>query len=247
MISIVIPAYNEERRLGKTLAAIADYLRGVDFPCEVIVVDDGSSDRTTAIATEMALPGLRLIQNEENRGKGFTVKRGIESARGEIILFTDADNSTPIEEFEKFRRHLASGAVVVIGSRALPDSQLEVHQTFLREFAGRTFNRILRLLVGLPFHDTQCGFKAFRREAARDIFASQSISGWGFDAEILLIAKRRNYKIIETPVRWINSADSRLSIWRDAPKMLIDLLKIRWNDMRGCYKSSASNADRSEE
>lgn len=235
-VSVVIPAYNEERRLGATLQAIGEYLAGVDFAHEIIVVDDGSSDRTAAIAQSAGLQTLRVIRNGINRGKGFTVRRGIEAAQGTLILFTDADNSTPIEEFETFRPQFAAGADVVIGSRALPSSHLEVHQSALREFAGRTFNRLLRLIVNLPFRDTQCGFKAFRRQAAREIFAQQSIAGWGFDAEVLLIARRRGCRIVEAPVRWINSPDSRLSIWRDAPAMFMDLLRIRWNDLRGRYR-----------
>ncbi len=235
-VSVVIPAYNEERRLGATLQAVKQYLSRADFPYEVIVVDDGSKDRTAEIARASEIPGLRLLSNPGNQGKGYTVRHGIEEAEGDLILFTDADNSTPIEEFESMRSHFANGADVVIGSRALPQSQLQVRQTALREFAGRTFNWLLRSVVPLPFHDTQCGFKAFRREAAHAVFPRQRIRGWGFDAEVLLIAQRQGYRIIETPVRWINSPDSRLLIWRDAPKMFWELCRIRWNDLLGRYK-----------
>ena len=235
-VSVVIPAYNEERRLGNTLQAVKKYLASADFQYEVIIVDDGSIDRTASIAEHADVPGLRVLKNPGNQGKGYTVRHGIEQATGDIILFTDADNSTPIEEFETLRPHFDNGADIVIGSRALPQSQLQVRQTALREFAGRTFNWLLRLLVNLPFHDTQCGFKAFRREAAQAVFPHQSIRGWGFDAEVLLIARRQGLRIVETPVHWINSPDSRLSIWRDAPKMLLEVLKIRLNDLRGRYK-----------
>lgn len=236
MVSVVVPAFNEERRLGDTLEAISAYLARCNFSSEVIVVDDGSTDNTSQVAQQSQVRNLRLVRNEINRGKGYTVRRGVETAQGDIILFTDADNSTPIEEFDKFRPLFAEGADGVIGSRALPQSQLEVHQSALREFAGRTFNLILRSIVGLSFHDTQCGFKAFRRQVAREIFPKQTIHGWGFDAEILLIAKRKGFRILETPVRWINSADSRLLIWRDAPRMFMDLVKIRLKDLRGSYK-----------
>jgi glycosyltransferase involved in cell wall biosynthesis len=183
-----------------------------------------------------AFPGVRLLRNDVNRGKGYTVRRGVAEARGDIILFTDADNSTDIAEFEKFRARFDNGADVVIASRALADSQIEIHQGRLREAAGRAFNRLLRLITGLPFRDTQCGFKAFRREAARAIFPRQRIAGWGFDAEVIAIALRLGYRVEEVPVRWVNSPDSRLKMGRDAPKILGDLIRLRWNDWRGKYK-----------
>ncbi|MCX7012344.1 MAG: glycosyltransferase family 2 protein [Candidatus Sumerlaeota bacterium] len=234
-LSVVIPAYNEERRIGATLQAIGAYLDKQTFSSEIVVVDDGSRDQTATVARR-ARPKARLLTNEINHGKGYTVRRGVSEARGEIILFSDADLSTPIEEFDGFLHHFKEGADIVIGSRALPQSRIERHQGRLRETAGRIFNQLLRFAAGLPFHDTQCGFKAFRRPVAREVFARQRVEGWGFDAELIVIAMKRGYRIDEVPVRWVNSPDSRLRIWRDAPRMFLDLLRIRWNDWRGRYR-----------
>jgi dolichyl-phosphate beta-glucosyltransferase len=234
-LSVVIPAYNEELRIGATLQAVGAFLDSAPFSSEILVVDDGSTDRTVEVARS-ARPGIRLISNDRNRGKGYTVRHGVSEARGGIILFTDADNSTPIEEFSAFLPRFDDGADVVIGSRALPESKIELHQDLLRETAGRSFNFLLRCTTGLPFRDTQCGFKAFRRDAARKIFPRQRIEGWAFDAELITIALRHGMKVEEAPVRWINSPESRLNFWTDAPKMLLEILRLRLNDFRGRYK-----------
>jgi dolichyl-phosphate beta-glucosyltransferase len=234
-LSIIVPAFNEERRIGPTLEAIGAYLDKADYSSEILVVDDGSSDRTVEEARS-ARPKARIVSNEVNRGKGFSVCRGMAESRGEIVLFSDADLSTPIEEVETLLSRIRDGADVAIGSRALRESRIERHQNALREMAGRIFNGLLRLLTGLPFHDTQCGFKAFRRPVVNDILERRRIEGWGFDVELILIALRRGYRVEEAPVRWINSPDSRLRIWRDAPKMFLDLLRVRWTDLRGRYR-----------
>ena len=234
-LSVVIPAFNEEGRIGATLQAVGARLDRAPYEFEIVVVNDGSRDRT-AEAARAARPDVRLLTNEINRGKGYTVRRGVAEARGQIILFSDADLSTPIEKIDNFLPRLEAGADIVIGSRALPESRIERRQNIVREMAGRTFNRLLRFLVSVPFRDTQCGFKAFGRAAARQVFARQRIEGWGFDAELMVIARRLGLRVEEVPVRWVNSPDSRLRIWRDAPRMLLDLLRIRWNDLRGRYR-----------
>jgi dolichyl-phosphate beta-glucosyltransferase len=224
--SIIIPAYNEEKRIGPTLRKAWDYLasRGESF--EVIVVDDGSTDGTVDLVRR-DFPDVRILKNPGNRGKGYSVRNGLLSARGERLLFSDADLSTPIEEMEAMADRLREGADVVIASRALPDSVIEVRQHWWREMSGRVFNRIVRTISGLPFPDTQCGFKAYRRDAARRICNAQRIEGWAFDVEHLVLSRRMGLRIAQVPVRWVNSAASRLSFWRDATKMLIETMKIR--------------------
>jgi len=237
-LSVIIPAYNEEARLGPTLEAVLSYLQGGRRSYEVLVVDDGSSDRTADIASQwqQKAPGLRLVRNERNRGKGYSVRRGVEEATGRFILFADADNSTPIEQAEKLLAKLAEGYDVAIASRALPDSQLEVRQPFYREKMGKAFGAVVRLLTGLPFRDCQCGFKAFRREAAKRLSAQLTVERFAFDSELLYLAVRKyGYKVAEVPVRWINSPDSRVNALTDSWQMLWDVLRVRWRDWRGGY------------
>lgn len=236
-LSIIIPAFNEEKRLPKTLEHLRQYLSSAPFSSEVLVVDDGSTDGTRRLVQEMVKdsPGLRLLVNERNRGKGYSVRQGVEEAAGELVLFFDADASTPIDQVEKFFPHFQDGADVLIGSRSLPDSDVRVHQPWYRETMGRTFNLFVRLLVLRGFVDTQCGFKAFTREAALSIFARQRLSGFSFDVEILFIAGKLGYKITEVPIVWINSPSSRVHpIW-DSVRMLVELMRIRMNDWRGFY------------
>jgi dolichyl-phosphate beta-glucosyltransferase len=239
-LSIVIPAYNEERRLPGTLTAIQQYLQNSPWPgAEIVVVDDGSRDGTAQIARKLseANPSIRVLENSGNRGKGYSVRRGMLEARREWILFSDADLSTPIEELEKLRQAvLAKDAAIAIGSRALDRSLIEVHQSVLRENAGRVFNLVMRVLTGLPFWDTQCGFKLFRRDAAQQVFRRQTIERFGFDAEVLYVAKKLGYKTVEVPVRWAHAEGTKVSMFRDSLDMMLDLFLIRSNDLRGRYR-----------
>jgi len=239
-ISIVIPAYNEEQRLGPTLTAILSFLsqRPSRF-AEVLVVDDGSRDGTARIVEQFsaAHPQIRLLRNPGNRGKGYSVRHGVLESRGEWILFTDADLSAPIEELDKlFDAVRRTHADIAIGSRALERSLIQVHQSWFRETAGRMFNLFLRLLTGLPFLDTQCGFKLYRRQAAQEIFRRQRLERFGFDAEVLYIARRLGFRCVEVPVRWSHSPGTKVSMLRDSLDMFLDLLRIRWNDLLGRYR-----------
>ena len=233
-LSIIIPAYNEETRLPRALASIRDYLAAQGLTgdrAEVIVVDDGSTDGTTRVVKEWIreLPVLRLVSNGQNRGKGYSVRHGILEARGRIALFTDADLSAPIEEAGKLLGPLEHGYQVAIGSRALDRSLISVHQSVLRETAGKIFNAFVRLFTGLPFHDTQCGFKAFVREPARIIFEQQRIERFGFDPEILFLAHHHGLRAVEVSVRWAHDAATKVHVIRDSMMMFTDLLVIRWN------------------
>ncbi|MBN1517572.1 glycosyltransferase family 2 protein [Candidatus Sumerlaeota bacterium] len=231
LLSIIIPAYNEQNRLPQTLERIAVYLHEQEFDSEVLVVDDGSTDETVKRAEQFVerMPGaLRVLRNQGNRGKGYSTRRGMLEAQGAWRLFTDADLSTPIEELDAFLKLARDGANVVIGSRALPQSQVEVRQNWLRQTMGRTFNKILHALALRGIKDTQCGFKLFSAEAAQAIFSKAEVDGFAFDVEALLLARKLGYAIIEQPVRWINSPDSKVSIVRDSAKMLWDVLALRW-------------------
>jgi len=227
-LSIVVPAYNEEERLGPTLSALARYLAGQSFTSEIIVVDDGSTDGTAEVARGAleAAPGGRLIGRARNLGKGFSVREGVLASRGRFVLFSDADLSTPIEEFGKFLPRLEQGDDVVIGSRALPDSVIEVRQARLREGMGKAFNLLVRLFVLSGFRDTQCGFKAFRREAAVELFSRLRTKGFAFDVEILLLSRRLNYRVSEVPIVWRNSRSTRVRLLRSSWEMLRDLRRI---------------------
>lgn len=228
-LSVVIPAFDEAERIGPTLAAVRNHFESGDVPAEIIVVDDGSRDGTAARA-EAALAGFaesRIVVLPANRGKGAAVRAGVLASRGDLVLFTDADLSTPIEELERFLPLIDAGADVVIGSRALPGSDVRVRQRALREGMGKLFNRLVRLLVlpGIP--DTQCGFKLFRREAARRVFSETRIRGFGFDVEILALCARRGYRVFQVPVAWVNSPPSRVRLVRSSLGMIADLVRIR--------------------
>ncbi|MBZ0273911.1 glycosyltransferase family 2 protein [bacterium] len=240
-LSVVIPAYNEESRLPATLARLREYFAS-DGDVEVIVVDDGSADDTRKIAGDIAKdwPALRVVANDRNRGKGYTVRHGVQEAAGDVVLFYDADSSTPIEEYEKLRPHLEAGADVAIGSRSLPGSDVRVHQPWYRETMGRMFNLFVRLVAVRGIVDTQCGFKAFRLPAARAVFARQKLSGFSFDVELLFIARRLGYSIKEVPIVWINSPASRVHPVWDSLRMFLELLKIRANAWRGAYDDAGA-------
>ncbi|HEV2205472.1 MAG TPA: dolichyl-phosphate beta-glucosyltransferase [Candidatus Acidoferrales bacterium] len=238
-LSIIIPAYNEEKRLPRTLTRIQDYLSSKNIALdtvEIIIVDDGSKDATIAVAQEWSrrLP-VRVVSNGRNHGKGFSVRHGMLEARGRIALFTDADLSSPIQECTKLLVALASGNDVAIGSRAVDRSLIEQHQSPYREIAGMIFNAFVRLFTLLPFHDTQCGFKAFLLDRSRAVFEQQRIEGFGFDPEILFIAKRHGLRMSEVPVRWAHDPATKVHVIRDSFVMFCDLLYIRWNWLLGRY------------
>jgi glycosyltransferase involved in cell wall biosynthesis len=236
-LSIVIPAYNESARIEQALERVLACDKERRWNAEVLVVDDGSTDSTAAIVRRWmeTHPNLQLIYNEGNRGKGFSVRNGLLQAVGRIVMFTDADLSSPIEEAERLFAAIEEGADVAIGSRWLEKTRQTIHQPLYRRFFGRCFNWVTRQVMGLPYKDTQCGFKAFRREAAQTIFRLQTIERWGFDPEILFIARKLKYKVVEVPVTWGHDQRSRLSYLRDGLKMLEDMAQIRINSLRGRY------------
>jgi len=236
-ISIVIPSYNEELRLPVTLEKIAGYLPSLGGETEILVVDDGSKDRTAEVAESFRriFPNLRVISNGENRGKGFSVRHGMLEARGRAVLFTDADLSAPIEEAPKLLEALKTYDVA-IGSRALDRSLITVHESRFREFAGIVFNTIVRLVLRLPFVDTQCGFKAFRRERCQIIFKQQRIERFGFDPELLYLARHHGLRTVEIPVRWGHSPATKVNMLRDSIQMFFDIFTIRWNSLLGRYR-----------
>lgn len=238
-LSIVIPAFNEERRLGNTLERVRDYLTSREFGSpEVLVVDDGSRDGTAALVEDFAAkhPAFRLLRNPGNRGKGFAVRHGMLEASGAWRLFSDADLSAPIEELDRLlRAAIDQKADVAIGSRALDRSKIRVHQPAAREYSGRVFNWIMRGITGLPFADTQCGFKLFSADAAQRIFSRQLLDGFSFDVEDLVIARVQNLKAIEIPVEWSNSEGSTVSMAKGM-KSFLDLLEIRRYARAGRYR-----------
>lgn len=233
-ISIIIPAFNEEKRLPSTLTAVKNYLAASSWEfAEVLVVDDGSRDATVEVA-EAA--GISVLRNPGNRGKGYSVRHGMLRAKGDWILFTDADLSAPIEELEKLWSAVErDGAPCAIGSRALDRSLIGVHQSPFREGMGRVFNLLMRMETGLPFQDTQCGFKLFETAAAREIFGRQRLDGFGFDVEVLFIAKRLGYRVLEVPVRWNDVAGTKVNMLLGAQGFL-DPLKVVWNGITGKYR-----------
>jgi len=236
-LSIIIPSYNEEARLPETLQTIAEYLPTLGLRTEVLVVDDGSTDRTAAVAQSFhgKLTGLRLLSNGRNRGKGYSVRHGMLESQGDMVLFTDADLSAPIEEAGKLLSALNDGYDVAIGSRAMDRSLISTRQSIFRETAGIIFNKIVRFVLRLPFVDTQCGFKAFRRERCRIIFEQQRIEGFGFDPELLYLARHHGLRAIEIPVRWGHSPATKVNMLGDSLKMFADIFTIRWNAMSGRY------------
>jgi dolichyl-phosphate beta-glucosyltransferase len=231
----VLPAYDEERRVGKSVEQVLAYLGRQSYAAELIVVSDGSRDATAAIAREVGGERVQVIELPVNRGKGAAVRAGVAVACGAHVLFCDVDLSTPIDEVERFLAAHAAGFDLVVGSRALPDSDVRVRQAWWRESMGRSFNRVARRASRVSMRDTQCGFKSFRRDAARAIFDRARIDRYAFDVELLWIAERLGLRVAELPVRWSNDPHSKVHPVRDSLRMLVDLAAIRWYDRCGAY------------
>jgi dolichyl-phosphate beta-glucosyltransferase len=236
-LSVVIPAYNEEKRIVNTLLRIKEYLERQPYTSEIIVVDDGSVDKTVDTVNRLLgkIPNLKIILNGINRGKGYSVKNGFLNAQGTFLLLSDADLSTPIEEIRKLMEFIDSGYDIAIGSRGLRESNIEIRQVWYRGMMGQIFNLIVRGLTVRGFKDTQCGFKCFKSEAALEICKRQKMDRFSFDVEMLYIARRLGYGIKEVPIRWLNSPHSKVDAVRESFQMFIDLIKIRINDLKGLY------------
>lgn len=238
-ISVIIPAYNEETRILPTLQRLLDYLNERFEEFEIIVVDDGSSDRTADITDQLRREKstIDLISYMPNKGKGHAIKRGVLASKHSLLLTCDADMSTPIEEIEKLIPYIKNNYDIAIGSRALQGSDIVIRQPWYREGMGKTFNLFVRTLVMGGIKDTQCGFKLFKGEVARELFAKSLIKGFSFDVEILFLARKSGYKIKEVPVKWLNSPNSKVRLITDPIKMLLELLKIRINWLTDEYNA----------
>jgi dolichyl-phosphate beta-glucosyltransferase len=228
-LSVVIPAYNEEKRIGKTLSKTNGYLKKQGYDFEIIVIDDGSDDKTVDLSRTYSneITNLVVIENKNNQGKGYSVREGVLNSRGEIILFADADFSTPIEEIDKLLHWLNNGYQIAIGSRAMPGSQIMVYQAWYRQLMGKSFNKVIQLILGLDYYDTQCGFKCFQRTVAMEVFNPLKSRRFSFDVEVLYISKLMGYRVKEVPICWYNSAGSKVRLIQDSLKMFLDVLQIR--------------------
>ena len=243
--SFIIPAYNESERLATSLPKVFAYIRERQMQAEVIVVNDGSSDDTAKIARSFAsrYPQTRLLENPGNRGKGYSVRNGMLHANGDILLFTDADLSSPIYEATKLFAAIDRGAEVAIGSRWLQAALQTERQPWYRQLYGRLFNLALRMVLGLKYRDTQCGFKAFTRAAAQSVFSRQRVERWGFDPELLFLANKFKLHIVEVPVEWAHDHRSKINPIRDGLKMGVEMLAVRWNDLRGLYEHPSTTIE----
>ncbi len=239
--SIVIPAYNEGARLAPTLEQVLAYVRQQGWDAEVIVVNDGSRDNTAEIVRSFAEknPMLHLVENPGNRGKGYSVRHGMLKARGEVIVFSDADLSSPIEEMPKLLQAVEAGADIAIGSRWLRAELQSTRQSLHRQLFGRIFNGLNQIILGLRFKDTQCGFKAFTRRAAQTVLPLQHIERWGFDPEILFLARKFGFRVDEVPVRWGHVGGTRINPLVDGARMFQEMLRIRWYDLTGKYNGAS--------
>ena len=239
--SFIIPAYNESERLAVSLPKIFAYIQEQQLSAEVIVVNDGSSDDTAEVTRSFAKqhPELHWLENPGNRGKGYSVRNGMLHANGDVLLFTDADLSSPIYEATKLFAAIEQGADVAIGSRWLRSELQTERQPWYRQLYGRLFNLALRITLGLNYRDTQCGFKAFTRAAAHTIFPRQRVERWGFDPELLFLARKFRLRVAEVPVAWAHDHRSKISPLRDGIKMGLEMLSVRWNDIQGLYKKPA--------
>lgn len=237
-LSLIIPAFNEEARIGKSLDRILNFFQSEPYSSEIIIVDDGSQDRTGDLVRERYgnQGGVRIYQQPRNLGKGEAVKQGMLLGNGEYLFFSDADLSVPIETLPVFLTHLENRYDVTIGSRQKTGAMIEVHQASYREFMGKMYTRLSNWILGLPVSDFTCGFKGFRREAAKDLFSRQRLKNWSFDAEILYIAQLKGYRVLEIPVRWRDDRATKVRLWRDVFTSFLGLLKIRLNYYLGKYR-----------
>ena len=236
--SFIIPAYNESERLSASLPKVLDYIHQRQYDAAVIVVNDGSTDDTASVVRRFAAvnPEIRLLENPGNRGKGYSVRNGMLHADGDVLLFTDADLSSPIYEADKLFAAIADGAEIAIGSRWLQRELQTERQPWYRQLYGRLFNLGLRMVLGLPYRDTQCGFKAFTRAAAGTVFTRQHIERWGFDPELLFLGDKFKLRTVEVPVEWAHDHRSRINPLRDGLNMGVEMIRVRWNDMLGRYR-----------
>jgi len=244
-LTVLIPAYNEERRLEGSLERIASYMTERGIAWDLLVVDDGSTDATARLAVEF-LRGRRgrVLRNAENRGKGHAVRRGVLEASGRWVLVTDADLSAPIEEHAKLQAAVRDHDLdVAIGSRGLPDSRVEIRQHFVRERMGKAFNRVVRLMTGLPFRDTQCGFKLLDRDRCLPLFERMVVDRFAFDVEFLYLCLRFSLRVKEVPVVWRNAPGSTVTLLADPLNMLLDVTRVRWRFRRGLYNPSEGGTD----
>jgi dolichyl-phosphate beta-glucosyltransferase len=243
--SFIIPAYNESERLATSLPKVFAYIRERQIQAEVIVVNDGSSDDTAKIARSFAsrYPQTRLLENPGNRGKGYSVRNGMLHANGDVLLFTDADLSSPIYEATKLFAAIDRGADVAIGSRWLLAALQTERQPWYRQLYGRLFNLALRMVLGLKYRDTQCGFKAFTRAAAQAVFSRQRVERWGFDPELLFLANKFHLRTVEVAVEWAHDHRSKISPIRDGLKMGVEMLAVRWNDLRRLYEHPSTTIE----
>ncbi len=240
--SLIFPAFNESKRLAPTLDTVLSYVSQQRWQAEIIVVDDGSTDGTAEIVREYMRrnPMVRLVQNPGNHGKGYSVRNGVLNAHGDVVLFSDADLSSPISEAPKLLAAINGGADFAIGSRWLDSATQTQRQSRVRQLFGRLYNLLLRAILGLPYRDTQCGFKALTRNAARLIFSAQKIDRWGFDPELLFLAKMYGLSVAEVAVEWAHAGDSKINPLADGVKMFGELLSIRWNGISGKYARRAA-------
>jgi dolichyl-phosphate beta-glucosyltransferase len=242
-LAVIVPAYNEEARIVPTLRRLREYLSSQAYSWSVSVVSDGSSDKTEKLALEFAEKDERfaVLAYSPNRGKGYAVRLGMLQVEADLLLFSDADLATPIEEVEKLLPAIESGNDIAIGSRPLKESSLEIRQPLYREMLGRAFNLAVQLLAIRGIHDTQCGFKIFKHDVARDVFSRCKIDGFGFDFEALMVAKDLGYKIAEIPIRWRHQEGSKVVLMRDGPRMLRDLVRLRLMGKRARLRQSAQS------
>jgi len=237
-LSVVVPVYNEADKIEKNILKIEDFLKSKGYSFEIIIVNDGSTDNTDAILNILAdrIAGVRILHNKVNKGKGFALKTGMIFASGNHVLFTDADLSTPFEEIDKFLPYFKNGYDIVIGSRRLKNSDVEVPQAWHRAFMGKFFIILARLIITDIVNDFNCGFKCYRKEVAHHIYKKGRLNRWGFDVEMLFLADKYGYRVKEVPVKWMNANTTKVSLFKDSVRSFFELLAIRINDLKGFYK-----------